>query len=1067
MNQSLEQNERQIRVFISSTFRDMKAERDYLVKFTFPQLRRLCESRGVTWGEVDLRWGVTDEEAAEGKVLPICLEEIRRCRPWFIGLLGERYGWVPQHIPDDLLAQQPWLEQHRHRSVTELEIIHGVLRNADMHQHACFYFRDPNVVADVPAEKKADFTSESPELAEKLQQLKNDIRHARDEQICQLRESFKTPEELGAWVLEDFAKIINDRWPEGSQPSELERERLDHEAYAHIRAQVYIGREEYFQQLDDYTATGAFLRPRKRERVVEDRVRADGEKQTPVDAVVEGIKPLVILGESGSGKSALLANWVARYRQAHPDALVLQHYIGATPYSADWAAMLRRLMGELKRRLGLQQDIPDQPDDLRSAFPNWLYMANASLSHPMGEGGRRPGEGFNKIIIVLDALNQLEDRDGALDLVWLPPVLPDNVRLIVSTLPGCPLDETRRRQWPEMCVQLLNVDERKKLIEKYLGDRSKKLSDVRRLRIAAAPQSANPLYLRVLLDELCVTAEHEKLDEKIDHYLSAPSPAELYEKVIARWEDDYEGDTDLVGDSLSLLWASRRGLSEVELLEALGDANGPLPRACWSPLFHAMAEALVSPSGLLNFAHDFLRTAARETYLPDEEHQQKAHRRLADYFEPQPASPRRRDELPWQLAEAKAWPRLCDLLADRVFFTSAWEANQFEVKTYWARIEAGSTLRMVAAYRAQIEQPDLEPGKNHLWQLSKLLGDTGHPGEAFRVCMALVGHSRQTSDLNSLQSALGNQAVILQARGDLGGAMTLHKEEEQICRKLSNLDGLSRTLGNQAVILHKRGDLEGAMTLHKEEERICRQLGDLDGLSRVLGHQALILQARGDLDGAMTLEKEKERICRQLGNLEGLSRTLGNQAVILHKGGDLEGAMMRDKDVERICRQLGNQGDLQGTLGNQALILQARGDLNGAMALLKEQERICRQLGNVDSLSNSLNGQALILRDRGDLEGAMTLLKEMERICRQFGNVESFAISLGNQSSILMQMGRARGALPLAEEALRLANSHGYAALAKQITLILNALRQAIQSADMAGSAATSLSPKKSRWKFW
>ena len=35
--------DRQIRVFISSTFLDMKEERDYLVKFTFPQLRRLCE----------------------------------------------------------------------------------------------------------------------------------------------------------------------------------------------------------------------------------------------------------------------------------------------------------------------------------------------------------------------------------------------------------------------------------------------------------------------------------------------------------------------------------------------------------------------------------------------------------------------------------------------------------------------------------------------------------------------------------------------------------------------------------------------------------------------------------------------------------------------------------------------------------------------------------------------------------------------------------------------------------------------------------------------------------------
>src|SRR5271167_768046 len=119
---------REIRVFISSTFRDMQEEREELVKQIFPQLRRLCESRGVTWGEVDLRWGVTDEQKAEGKVLPICLEEINRCRPYFIGLLGERYGWVPQPltISPELLAREPWLREHLHdgKSVTELEILH-------------------------------------------------------------------------------------------------------------------------------------------------------------------------------------------------------------------------------------------------------------------------------------------------------------------------------------------------------------------------------------------------------------------------------------------------------------------------------------------------------------------------------------------------------------------------------------------------------------------------------------------------------------------------------------------------------------------------------------------------------------------------------------------------------------------------------------------------------------------------------------------------------------------------------------------------------------------------------
>jgi hypothetical protein len=67
--------QREIRVFVSSTLRDMQGEREELVKQIFPQLRRLCESRGVTWGEVDLRWGIPDEAKAEGKALPLCLRK--------------------------------------------------------------------------------------------------------------------------------------------------------------------------------------------------------------------------------------------------------------------------------------------------------------------------------------------------------------------------------------------------------------------------------------------------------------------------------------------------------------------------------------------------------------------------------------------------------------------------------------------------------------------------------------------------------------------------------------------------------------------------------------------------------------------------------------------------------------------------------------------------------------------------------------------------------------------------------------------------------------------------------
>jgi hypothetical protein len=79
-----------VRVFISSTFRDMHAQRDHLARVVFPELRERCAKRRSHVVDLGRRWGVTEEEAELGKVVGIILSEIDRSRPFFVGLLGER-----------------------------------------------------------------------------------------------------------------------------------------------------------------------------------------------------------------------------------------------------------------------------------------------------------------------------------------------------------------------------------------------------------------------------------------------------------------------------------------------------------------------------------------------------------------------------------------------------------------------------------------------------------------------------------------------------------------------------------------------------------------------------------------------------------------------------------------------------------------------------------------------------------------------------------------------------------------------------------------------------------------
>ena len=62
---------RAIRVFVSSTFRDMRAEREELVGRVFPAIRRLCASRGVTFQRGRPPWAGSGSTFAADRLDPL------------------------------------------------------------------------------------------------------------------------------------------------------------------------------------------------------------------------------------------------------------------------------------------------------------------------------------------------------------------------------------------------------------------------------------------------------------------------------------------------------------------------------------------------------------------------------------------------------------------------------------------------------------------------------------------------------------------------------------------------------------------------------------------------------------------------------------------------------------------------------------------------------------------------------------------------------------------------------------------------------------------------------------
>lgn len=131
--------------------------------------------------------------------------------------------------------------------------------------------------------------------------------------------------------------------------------------------------------------------------------------------------PLLILGDSGSGKSALLANWLQRRqrnmsRSRSADDYVFYHVIGCTRHSMNVRNMMRRLLYDLKHRFELTRNVSVDPTHLSWDIPRFLELASKK----------------GKIVIVLDGLHRLESIEGETDLSWLPLEFPPNVRVIIS-----------------------------------------------------------------------------------------------------------------------------------------------------------------------------------------------------------------------------------------------------------------------------------------------------------------------------------------------------------------------------------------------------------------------------------------------------------------------------------------------------------------------------------------------------------------------------------------------------------------------------------------------------------
>ncbi len=715
---------RTFRVFVSSTFEDLKAERDALQRDVFPKLRKLCEENNARFQAIDLRWGVRDEAALDQRTMDICLREIERCqmtgiKPNFIVLLGERYGWRPLPacidaeefeqiltVASEVERQRLFWEQQqpaksrgwyrldlnavpaeyvlRPREVnvdadaSEQDKQTARLHEAEAWNDAENYLSNTFISAiarlgwpeDDKRRIKYEASATHQEILKGLGQSEEDCRHV-FAFFRTLAEGAAEDPELAALKRDLRNRLPKDniRTYSGSGIA-----RLCADVRRHLKAVIRHEVSKFLSRnaLDLEIETHDFF--------AENRCRIFVGRKTVLDAIAEYIggpdrRPLLLQGESGSGKSAVMA--MASQQFTEPGRLI-RRFIGTSPESASGHALLTNLCQQIA-----PGEIPVDYWQLEKAFQERLEMATAE----------------EPLIVFIDALDQLAASDPAREAAWLPAELPPHAKVIVSTT-----DEARREpgglavrlegmtpaEGEQALVLLLRgADPQEQQGTRFNESRRTLQPDQRERVMAHFKQCSLPLYLRLASEECRLWKSYSTQDA----CTLGEGIAGVLDTLFNRLATNANHGPVLVERSLGYLATARYGLTENEILDVLTAddvvwtdfdkrkhhdvSERHLPVVVWSRLSLDLEPYLTehtAPGGtVITFYHRQLAERVAARFLAVDEGQIR-HRSLAVYFTGRQnwldgdarrlPDARRVAELPWQQRAAALWSEAEETLLD-------------------------------------------------------------------------------------------------------------------------------------------------------------------------------------------------------------------------------------------------------------------------------------------------------------------------------------------------------------------------------------------------------------------
>ncbi len=917
----------ELRIVIAATGPDVYPARDYLLRDLLPELSVRCRTLGGTLVVIDM------ERRNPMSFSTSMFDALAGSRPYLIGLIGHHDYPALEPYPDrDLRRPYPWL---RHGTATrpgagDWWLIEEILANPLMAGHALFYSAGSS--DDASTVSIGQPTHTKTRTAAMLATI-----HASG--FC-VREHCYDMETLGRWVREDINAIIENHLVHCAPNTPLESERRLHRVFATSRCREYVASRSSIDRLDEHVL-GA----------------SPGQG---------GGTGLIVTGDSGAGKSALLAYWAGRYREKHPGAFIIEHYIGADSVGGGHIPLLRRIMAEIKDRYALGNLLPMNSKEVEQAFPFWLGNVQKET-----------------LVLLIDGLDQLAIASQG--LAWLPDYLQPHLRLLVSTTVGPTLENLRERQWPELLVSPLRIEERREIVRRYFSAGRHPLSLEQLQHFSHDQWSANPLFLRTRLQEIQRFDASPELNERIDYFLDAGDLDDLFQRILQRLESEH--DRGLVGDVLSLIWASRRGLSEQELAGLVASAGEALPK-----LLQALEHHLMLRSGLLTFFHDQMRGAVERRYVLGARQSACAvHRRLARYFAMLPAEARRADEEPWQLHKAMEWGLLCDCLADiSLFMVLSEESTSDCLLAYWLAI--GDRFDPAQVYRDSFERYEREREEQELiaplGALGRFFSDAGRYAEAQEYGMrTLLLQEKVLGNAHAdIAVTLDHLATLHYHMGRGAEAITLLRRALEIRERNFAPEHLciARNLADLGAGLYAIGELDEA------ERHLVRALaiGDRQGrkglpvVAMIVNNLGALRVAMRRYDTAITYFERAERINESLFGAEHpeVASNLVNHAYALQEQGNIRSAEQQYRKALAITETvLGpNHPQIAIVLTNLGALCRDTGDLDEAAMLFDRALRIRIKALGTDTTEtiDSMKRLGYVLKCKHDYAQAARLYQE-------------------------------------------------------------------------------------------